>query len=483
MKVLFLNLPYKYKISRTSRWPEKTKSGTLYYPFWLAYAAGAAEQAGLEINLIDAIAKKFDSKTTWKTILAWKPDLIVAEITTPTVNDDLEFFKLGRKLGYNKKILLTGTHATVFAKQLLKNNSHIDFIGIGEYDFLAPEIMKNINDLQKVDGLAWRNNENIVINKHREPLRNLDELPFVSRVYKKFLNINDYCYSLAQHPMIQILSSRGCPCRCNFCSFPQTMEGRQYRTRSPENFVNELEYIAKEIPQIKEIFIEDDTFSIDKNRVKKICELIMAKDLKIKWSVNVRADIDLDTMQKMKSAGCRLLVVGYESGDQEILNNAKKGIIIEQSLAFAKNAKEAGLKVFGCFMIGLAGETEETTKKTFLLAKKTKPDMVFFQQAVPFPGTEFYNWAKDNNYLLTNDFSKWLNDQGQLNFLVNYPKLSAREMIKLRDKFMLKYYFSPCYFWSVLTGNNNKEEIKRIIKSGVKYVKFLMFKKYARIQR
>lgn len=109
--------------------------------------------------------------------------------------------------------------------------------------------------------------------------------------------------------------------------------------------------------------------------------------------------------------------------------------------------------------------------------------MVFFQQAVPFPGTEFYNWAKDNNYLLTNDFSKWLNDQGQLNFLVNYPKLSAREMIKLRDKFMLKYYFSPCYFWSVLTGNNNKEEIKRIIKSGVKYVKFLMFKKYARIQR
>ena len=224
MKVLFLNLPYKYKISRTSRWPEKTKSGTLYYPFWLAYAAGAAEQEGLEINLIDAIAKKFDSKTTWETVLAWKPDLIVAEITTPTVNDDLKFFRLGRKLGYNKKILLTGTHATVFAEQLLKNNSHIDFIGMGEYDFLAPEIIKNISGLQKVDGLAWKNNGKIIINKHREPLSDLDKLPFVSRIYQKFLSINDYCYSLAQHPMIQILSSRGCPCYCNFCSFPQTME-------------------------------------------------------------------------------------------------------------------------------------------------------------------------------------------------------------------------------------------------------------------
>lgn len=480
MRVLFLNLPYKFKISRSSRWPEKTKSGTLYYPFWLAYAAGTAEQAGLEINLIDAIAKEFKSEETWKNISAWKPDLIVSEITTPTAKEDLEFFKLGRNLGYKNKILLTGTHATVFAKQLLQENTHIDFIGVGEYDLLAPEILKGNGDLKDVAGLAWRKNNEIIINKLREPLKNLDEIPFVSRIYKKFLNVNDYSYSLAQHPMIQILSSRGCPSYCNFCSYPQTMEGRNYRMRSPENFVNELEYISHEMPEIKEIFIEDDTFSIDKNRVNKICELILEKNLDIRWSANVRADLSLEIMQKMKSAGCRLLVVGYESGDQQILNNCKKGITIEQSLAFSKNAKIAKLKVFGCFMIGLQGETKETAEKTFQLAKKTNPDMVFFQQAVPFPGTEFYDWAKKNNYLVTNDFSKWLNDKGQLNFLINYPELSSEKIIKLRDKFMLNYYFSPHYLWSIAKNLNNPGELKRIIKAGASYISFLL-QKYARI--
>lgn len=480
MKVLFLNLPFKHKISRSSRWPEETKSGTLYYPFWLAYAAGVAEKAGLEINLIDAIAKNWNIEKTISAINSFDPDLLVCEMTTPTYYYDCNFLKQLKKKNNKCRIVVAGTHVSALPQHTLNDCRYIDIIAIEEYDYTIPDIANNLNNLDKVTGIVWRHNNKIIINKPRQPITNLDEIPFVSKIYKKFLNVNDYFYALAQKPMIQILSSRGCPNKCTFCQYPQTFSGRMFRPRSAKNFVEELIYIKKNIPEIKEIFIEDDTFTIDKERVKEICNLIIKNKLKIIWSANVRADLSYELMQLMKKAGCRLLVVGYESGDQNILDNIKKGITIEQSIKFAKNAKKAGLKVFGCFMIGLPGETKETAEKTFDLAKKTIPDMAFFQQAVPFPGTEFYDWAKKNNYLIAENYSQWLNKQGQLNFIVSYPSLSAQDIAKLRDKFMIQYYFSLNYWWRTIIYNRNKEEIKRIIKAALTYLKFL-FKKYAKI--
>lgn len=474
MKILFLNLPFKYRISRASRWPEKTKSGTLYYPYWLAYAAGAAKKAGFEVDLIDAIARNWSAEKTAQALLSSGADILVAEVSTPTVSEDIKFFSLCRARGFKGRIVVAGNHATVFPKELLGEAPAIDFVAFGEYDYTIVDLAGNIARPEKVAGLARRHAGNVVVNEPRPYIDNLDELPFVSKIYEEYLEFGDYFYSLARHPMVQIISSRGCPFRCSFCLSPQTAEGRHYRARSVENFVGELEYIARRLPQIKEVFIEDDTFTVDRQRVRLICQMILDRGLKLRWSANVRADVDHATLKFMKDAGCRLVVVGYESGSQAILDRAEKGITLRDSLAFAAGAKQAGLKVFGCFMVGLPGETKQTAGETLAFAEKLDADMVFFQQAVPFPGTKFYQWAKENKYLVSEDFSRWLDEQGRLRTLIDYRDLPAAELEAIRDQMMMKYYFSFKYIFKTLFGNRDAGELKRILLGAKNYLGYLI---------
>lgn len=177
-------------------------------------------------------------------------------------------------------------------------------------------------------------------------------------------------------------------------------------------------------------------------------------------------------MAKMKEAGCRLLVVGYEAGNQKVLDETRKGIKLEDSLAFAQNTKKLGIKVFGCFMIGLKGDDLSTIEDTFRFAKKVYANEVFFQQAVPFPGTAFYQWVKDEGYLKTEDYSKWLNQDGYLDCLVNYPYANAKEIEKLRDHLMSRYYFSFTYIFKTFLANLSWVEFKRVMKAGFTYIAF-----------
>jgi radical SAM superfamily enzyme YgiQ (UPF0313 family) len=374
------------------------------------------------------------------------------------------------------KILLVGTHPSALPEETFAMSNSIDFIARYEYDYTVRDLanaLENKKDLREVPGLSYREYGRVYHNPDRSLIKNLDELPFVSKVYKKFLNVKDYRYALARHPMIQVMSSRGCPNMCTFCSLPQTFMGRTFRARSPENFVKELEWIAKNLPEIKEIFIEDDTFTVDKERVLKICDLIDKRNLNIVWSVNARADIPFEVLKRMKETGCRMLIVGYESGSDELLKNIKKGMTIKLAEKFTKNAKKAGLKIFGCFMIGLPGETRETIKQTFQFAKKLNPDMVFFQQAVPFPGTEFYKWVKSNGFLISKDWSEWLDDQGHLASIVNYSNLSSKEIRELRDKLMIKFYTSPKWIIQAIYHNFHPSEMVRLANAAKDYTVYL----------
>jgi Fe-S oxidoreductase len=471
MKILFLNLPFAYKVSRASRWPEKTKSGTLYYPYWLAYAAGFAEKQGFLVSLIDAIADSLNEQQVIDAIDNFAPDIIVAEFTTPTYFGDIEYVKKIRNSGYQGIIAIGGTHVTALPETVLADCPEIDIILRNEYDVTITEIAQE-RAKKEILGISYIESGRVLHNEDRPPLTDLDALPFVSQIYKKNLDIRKYFYALAQHPMIQIVSSRGCPHQCNFCSYPQTMGGRNYRTRSPQNFVEELESITQEMPEIKEIFIEDDTFTVDKKRVVEICNLIIARGLKLTWSANVRADVPYDVLKKMKDAGCRLVVVGYESGNEQILKNIGKGITLAQSVQFAENTKKLGLKVFGCFMIGLSGETRQTIKDTYDFAIKLDPDMVFFQQAVPFPGTCFYSEVKKNNMLITEDFGQWVDEQGRLNCLIDYPEFTHADLEQIRDSLMAKYYFSARYIFRTLLGNSDPAEFLRVVKAGLNYIWF-----------
>ncbi len=480
MKILFVNLPYKFKISRASRWPEKTKSGTLYYPYWLAYSAGVLIKNKYDVDLIDCIARNFDGDDLIKYINSYKPDLIVTELTTPTCDTDGKLLTKIKKKFPNIKIAVGGTHITALPGKVLKDFPAIDIALLYEYDFTVLDIVKNFKDYKNVNGIAYLKNDKVIVTDKREYISDLDELPFVSLVYQKFLNPADYYYAFAKHPMIQVFSSRGCPFRCNFCSYPQTMTGRLYRKRSVKDFVDELEYINKKMPEIKEIFIEDDTFSVDTNRVVEICKEIINRKLKLVWSANVRASLPYDVMKEMKKAGCRLLVVGYESGNQSVLDETKKGIKLEDSIAFAESARKLDIKVFGCFMIGLKGDNLKTIQDTFNFAKKLYPDMVFFQQAVPFPGTDFYDWAKESGYLITENYNEWLDNDGYLRCLVNYPYANAKEIEKIRDGLMSKYYFSFTYIVKTFLKNLTWSEFKRVVHSGTVYIWFRIKKLFKR---
>ena len=472
MKILFLNLPYKFDISRASRWPEKTKSGTLYYPYWLCYAAGVCMQKGYDVELVDCITKKMTREDTAQLVKTSAPDYVMAELTTSTCHYDYETIHAIHQAYPTAKIIIGGTHATVLSEKVMEECEDIDVVVRQEYDFTLHEIMQAGDNLEQIQGITYRSNGVIIKNVDRPWTENLDELPMVSQVYEKFLNVNDYYYAFARKPMIQIFSARGCPFHCNFCSYPETMSGRYFRKRSVNNFVDELEYIAKHMRYIQEIFIEDDTFTVDRKRVMEICDEIIRRGLKLVWSCNTRADLPYDVMAKMKEAGCRLMVVGFESGNQKVLDETRKGIKLENSLQFAQNAKKLKLKVFGCFMIGLKGDTRDTIEETFRFAKKLYPDMVFFQQAVPFPGTAFYDWVKENGYLRTEDYSKWLNQDGYLDCLVDYPYADHKQIEKIRDNLMSRYYFSFTYIFKTFLANLSWVEFKRVMKSGMHYIIF-----------
>lgn len=473
MRIAFLNGPtQKFKVSRDSRWPERSKSGTLYYPIWLAYATGYAKKEGHKVLLLDAEAGRLNVKEVRGELEKFSPDMLVMSVTTPTFKNDIENVNYLGKL--DAEIVLVGTHVSAVPELPFKLSKRVDFVARGEYDRIIVELAGNIENPRRVKGITYKAGSRIKNNQPAELIKTLDEIPWVSPIYKEYLNLNHYAYALALKPMVQIFTSRGCPNMCTFCQYPQVFSGRKFRTRSPDDVVNELEWIKKKMPEVKEIFIEDDTFTINKPRVHDICKKINEKNLKLTWSSNVRADLDYDTMKVMKSAGARLLVVGYESGDDKILKNIKKGIVTYMSKAFSENARKAGLKVFGCFMIGLPGETKETMEKTFSLAKELDPDMAFFQQAVPFPGTEMYNWAKKEGHLKADEFSKWYNESGHFDFILDYPQLGSDEIEKTRNKFMKQFYMRPSFILKTLARNiTNPSELSRIARAGINYIGFL----------
>ncbi|MDI6886820.1 MAG: radical SAM protein, partial [archaeon] len=272
------------------------------------------------------------------------------------------------------KIVLVGPPTSQFATEIL-NSTGIDLVARFEYDFTIRDVARAIGkeeDFKNIKGISYKEKGEIIHNPNREfsSSEDLDKIPFVSRVYEKHLNIRDYFLGSSLYPEIQIFTGRGCPYLCTFCSWPQTLMGRKYRERSVSNVLDELEWIQDKLPAVKEVFFEDDTFTINlslkkkalpkKNRVLEFCKEYRERGLDIIWACNARVGLDYETMKEMRKANCRLLIVGYESGSDEILKNIKKGITVEQIRRFAKDARKAGLLVHGDFIIGLPGETKET---------------------------------------------------------------------------------------------------------------------------
>ncbi len=486
MKIYFVNPPFKAefgKFSRESRSPAITKSGALYYPLWLIYAALYAQKHGHIIDFLDAPAKQLDEQQSLDIIRQSAIDgiLFVLNTSTPSIKSDAAFAQQLKILYPNSFTLLVGTHPSACAEETLSYTEAVDAVAIGEFDCIVTELataLEQHTPLKDVRGLCFRSGADTVRTDPMPPLKNLDDLPYAAEFIKQHLDEKDYFFAAATYPSIQIFTGRGCPFHCNFCVYPQTMHGHAFRARSAANVVGEFEYIANNFHDVKEVVIEDDTFTANKKRVREICQQLIDKGLnkRLKWLCNARVDLDLETMNVMKAAGCRLIIPGIESGSQQILDNIKKGTRVEQFYQYVSNAKKAGLLIHACYMVGNQGETRETMQQTLQLALKLNTDTAQFFPLIPYPGTEAYEWARKNGYIET-DYAKYCLPDGTHNTVLSTPELSAQEMVDFCNMARKKYYLRFSYILHRLrVGLTNPDDLKRSIKAFGK-LKHYLFKK------
>jgi radical SAM superfamily enzyme YgiQ (UPF0313 family) len=357
MKIYLLNPPFIDNFVRCGRWQGvAARGGTLYYPIWLAYATGLLENNGHKTKLVDAIAWKWDENRVLEDAQKFEPDLIVVDSNFSSLRNDSNVAKL-LKDGTGAVSVLVGPPVSQFPERILTDGG-VDIAARLEYDFTLQDIAEAIEDgksFENISGISYKEHGRTLHNPDRKfsTSEELDEIPFVSKVYKKHLNIKDYFLGHTLYPMVQIFTGRGCPNQCTFCAWPKTLMGRKHRVRSVDNVVDELEYITKELPEVKEIFIEDDTFTINKKRIKEVCNEIKRRKLDITWSCNARANLDYETMKVMKKAGCRLLDVGYESGSDDILKNIK----------VYKRCKESRTHDFSGFRIWISRGDKRDSRK------------------------------------------------------------------------------------------------------------------------
>lgn len=484
MKVFFVNPPFKAehgRFSRENRSPALTRSGTFYYPLWLIYAAAVCEKDGFDIEFLDAPAAPLDEAAALDAIRTRGEGtrLFVIETCTPSIYSDIHFLEDVRQMFPEAKYLLVGTHPSALPEETLGLSDAIDAIARHEYDYIVRDVARSLRDgrdMYEVPGLTYRRDGAIRSNPDMPYIEDLDEIPFASQFIKEHLNYKDYFFSASTYPEIQIFTGRGCMAHCTFCVYPQTLHGHKYRLRSPENVVAEFQYIADNFPDVKEIVIEDDTFTANERRVQEICRHLMETGLakRMSWLCNARVNLTYETMAIMKKAGCRLIIPGIESGSEEILRNIKKGTNLKLIRAYVKNAKKASLFVHACYMVGNPGETKETMQETLRLALELNTDTAQFYPLLPFPGTEAYAWAKKNGYI-SGRYDEYVKEDGTINCVLNLPGLSAEEMVKFCDDARKKYYLRPRYILHRLwVGLHDPADLKRAVKAFSKIWRFLL---------
>lgn len=480
MRVVLLNGPCTRKFARTGRWQATSRGASLWYPIWLAYCASILENEGSEVRLIDAPAYDYTRADTIREIKSFSPSLCIIDTSTASITYDFETAKhIKTLLSPDIKICFVGPHASALPENIVINE-FVDFVAIGEYDYtvreLAQRLAKDVNEsCRGIAGLWAKENGSIVKNPLRPLIKNLDELPFASRSLFKHLDIRKYELDFTLHPYMDIMTSRGCPSKCIYCLWPQTLSGGKYRERGLKHVFQEIDFVLTCRPKIREFFFDDDTFTVRHERVKQFCEMYIAKKYNIPFSINARADVtDEGILRLLKKAGLRCLVVGFESGNQEILGAIKKGITLEEMEEFAGLCSKIGIQVHGDFVIGLPGETHETIEKTIRFAQKLSLSTFQLSIAQPLPGTAFYHWLERNNYLVTRDFSQWIDKDGMQRCIISYPDLSKEEIELAVYDSIKKYYLSLPFFKTALKQIlSNPLEFRRYLKGGLRLTRFL----------
>jgi len=469
MKPLFLNPPTfeDFDGGAGARYQASREVTSFWYPTWLCFPAAMIEGS----RVVDATVQKFDLEKCLE--IAKDYDMVVMYTSTPTLMIDIETARRIKEVKPAIVTVLTGPHVTILPEESLRAaKGAIDIVCRGEFDYSTKELCEG-RAWDKVDGISFLQDDKIIHTADRPMIEDLDALPFVAPIYKRDLPISEYVIPHFKNPYVSIYSSRGCPSKCIYCLWPQTFSGQRMRTRSPQNVYEEIKWITENIPEMRELSFDDDTFTANRQHAQEIARLI--KPLGISWTINARANTDYETLRIMREAGLRHVVVGFESGNAQILKNIKKGVTKEQALQFTKDCKKLGLSVHGAFIMGLPGETKETIRETIQFAKDMDLNSIQASLASPYPGTEFYTMCKEQGWISSDSF---LDEGGHQKCVINYPHLSNAEIFNSVEEFYDKFYFRPKYILrSIGRMIVDSAERKKLLKEGRQYLAYMRKRK------
>jgi hopanoid biosynthesis associated radical SAM protein HpnJ len=471
MRTLFLHPPsYEgFDGGAGSRYQAKREVRSFWYPTWLAQLAALvpgsrlidAPPAGLELEDVLPLAKDYD--------------LVVMHSSSPSFPGDVKVAEALKQANPDVRVGFVGAKVAVEPEGSLLASPSIDFVAREEYDFTVVEIAEG-RPFDEVDGLTYRDSQGALAHTpDRAVLEDMDRLPWVSEVYRRDLRVEDYYNGYLKHPYLSLYTGRGCRSQCTFCLWPQTVGGHRYRTRSVGHVLGEMEYVQDNFPEVKEVFFDDDTFTDSRERAEDIARGMGR--LGLEWSCNAKANVPYETLKVMRENGLRLLLVGFESGNQEILTNIKKGVKVERARQFAKDCRDLGITIHGTFIMGLPGETTETIQETIRFAKEINPKTLQVSIAAPYPGTALYRQAQEQGWLPTDDASL-VDEHGVQSAVLSYPNLNRTEMFDSVDEFYRKFYFRAGKIAEISAEMlRDRDVMKRRLREGVEFVSFLRKRK------
>lgn len=426
MKVLLVFAPYTHMKNVT----------TNQFPLGLAYLASYVHSMGVDVLIADLRQEK---KGEYVKLLAdFAPDVVGISCMTPTQNEAYAVARLTKSVRRESLVILGGVHATFKYHEVLTKVPEIDLVVVGEGEITLGEICKawegglTPRKLSEIPGIAFRNNGTIAVTNARERIENLDELPIPRFDLVAIPSEKDYFQHIKDLP---VLTSRGCPFKCAFCS-TSVMHGQKYRKRDPIKIVDELEYLKNKYHPGSFSFV-DDTFTVDKDRTRKICYEIINRNLDISWGCSARVDtLSPDMIKLMRKAGCTGLFFGIESLNDDVLETIKKGFKARKAINMVKMAMKEGLVVDTSFILGLPGDNLKNTRKIYNFVKKYKVNgRVLTNTLQILPGTDMYiNPEKYGINYSANYKSTWANS-------VSFAKeLTFKELLKEKVKIQLLNY-------------------------------------------
>jgi radical SAM superfamily enzyme YgiQ (UPF0313 family) len=419
MKTLFLQAPSfeGFDGGAGARYQNRREIKSFWYPTWLAQPAALVEGSKLidapphRLGLADVLPQVKDR------------DLVVLHTSTPSFASDIKTVRALKAANPNLKIGMIGAKVAVDAAGSLAACEELDFVARNEFDFTIKDVAEG-RDFGSITGLSYRSRDGrIVHNAERAILHNMDELPFVSPVYKRDLAIENYFIGYLRHPYLSFYTGRGCKSRCTFCLWPQTVGGHNYRTRSVGHVIDELKWAMKAFPQVKEVFFDDDTLTDDLPRVEALAK--------------------------------------------------EKGMLVDVAKRFTKDCHELGIKIHGTFILGLPGESKETIQETIRFAKEINPHTIQISLAAPYPGTFLYKQAKENGWFDTNN-ADLVDDNGIQIAPLHYPHLSHGEIFNSVEEFYKKFYFRAPKIAAIVNEMvRSPQMMKRRLREGIEFFQFL----------